>query len=158
MIILGIDPGYGRVGYGVIKKQGSSLAYITAGCVETQKTDSPAKRLRVIHDTLSALIETQKPEVIVVEQLFFAKNTKTALRVAETRGVLLLLSEIHQLRLREFTPLAVKMAVCGYGRAEKQQVQRMVMKILALADIPKPDDAADALAIAITATTSIDRC
>src|SRR3989338_8199301 len=112
MIILGIDPGYGRVGYGLVHKQGSSLSYITAGCIETEKTESPSKRLHDIYQQLTSLITTNAPGMLAIEQLFFAKNTKTALRVAETRGILLLLSEEHRIPMREFTPQQVKVATC----------------------------------------------
>ncbi|TSC80317.1 MAG: crossover junction endodeoxyribonuclease RuvC [Parcubacteria group bacterium Gr01-1014_29] len=151
MIILGIDPGYGRVGYGLVRKEGSSLFYVTAGCIETKKTDLPAKRLHVIYTKLRNIIAQESPNILVLEQLFFAKNTKTALRVAETRGVLFLLSEECGIPLQEFTPLQVKLVVCGYGKADKIQVQRMVMRTLHLTSPPSPDDAADALAIALTA-------
>ena len=150
-IILGIDPGYGRVGYGLIRKEGSSLAYITAGCIETNKIDSPSKRLHTIYQQLNSIIAKESPQLLALEQLFFAKNTKTALRVAETRGIFLLLSEEYKIPLREFTPLQVKMATCGYGRADKAQVQQMIMRIFKLSSPPQPDDAADALAIALTA-------
>lgn len=155
-IILGIDPGYGRVGYGLVRKEGSSLFYITAGCIETKKTESPSKRLHAIHKQINSLIETNTPHVLALEQLFFAKNTKTALRVAETRGILLLLGEEHNIPTREFTPLQVKVATCGYGKADKAQVQNMIMRIFKLTSLPKPDDVADALAIALTAAYTRD--
>ncbi|TSC72340.1 MAG: crossover junction endodeoxyribonuclease RuvC [Parcubacteria group bacterium Gr01-1014_70] len=151
MIILGIDPGYGRVGYGLIQKENAALSYLTAGCIETEKTESASQRLHSIYQRLTALMSAEPPHLVALEQLFFAKNTKTALRVAETRGVLLLLAQEHNLPFREFTPLQVKMATCGYGRADKTQMQHMVMRILKLPAIPEPDDAADALAIALTA-------
>lgn len=156
MIILGIDPGYGRVGYGLIHKEGSTLSCVTMGCIETEKTNSPAKRLHTVYKKLNAIIAGKTPHLIAIEQLFFAKNSKTALRVAETRGVLLLLSEEHALALREFTPLQVKMATCGYGRADKKQIQNMIMRIFKLSSPPRPDDAADALAIALTAAYTKD--
>jgi len=152
-IILGIDPGYGRVGYGIIHKNGSTLSYGVAGCIETPKTDSSGKRLNAIYKKVSSVIRQENPTALAIEQLFFAKNTKTALRVAETRGILLLLSEEYKMPVYEFTPLQVKVAVCGYGKADKAQVQDMVARILCMAQPPQPDDAADALAIAITATT-----
>ena len=155
-IILGIDPGYGRVGYGIIRKDSNALMYDSAGCIETSPANSHANRLHTIYRDLKRIIEVKKPQVVALEQLFFAKNTKTALRVAETRGVLLLLSEEYGISLREFTPLQVKMAACGYGRADKAQIQNMVMRILKLPSLPKPDDAADALAIALTAAYTKD--
>mgnify|MGYP001575821451 FL=1 len=151
MIILGIDPGYARVGYGVVHKEGNTLTCGMVGCIETLKTDAPAERLYTIYKKITQVIETEQPELIALEQLFFAKNTKTALRVAETRGVLLLLGKKHNLPVREFTPLQVKVATCGYGKADKAQMQNMIMRIFKLATIPQPDDAADALAIALTA-------
>jgi len=154
--ILGIDPGYGRVGYGLVRKEGSSLFYITAGCIETKKTTLPSKRLHIIYQQLTSLIKIHAPHVLATEQLFFAKNTKTALRVAETRGILLLLGEEHGIPTREFTPLQVKVAACGYGRADKAQIQNMIMRIFKLAAPPQPDDAADALAIALTAAYTRD--
>lgn len=155
-IILGIDPGYGRVGYGLVRKEGSSLFYITAGCIETDKQHTPSRRLYTIYTQLNTLIRVEKPHLLALEQLFFAKNTKTALRVAETRGILLLLSEKYTLPLREFTPLQVKMAACGYGRADKVQIQHMIMRTFKLSSPPKPDDVADALAIALTAAYTRD--
>ena len=155
-IILGIDPGYGRVGYGLIRKESSSLFYVTAGCIETNKQHTPSQRLHAIYTKLDTLIADEKPHMLALEQLFFAKNAKTALRVAETRGVLLLLSEEHTLPLREFTPPQVKMATCGYGKADKVQIQNMIMRIFKLSSPPKPDDAADALAIAVTAAYTKD--
>lgn len=151
MIILGIDPGYGRTGYGVIGVDGAKTSYIAAGCIETSKDAALEQRLLHIYDDLERIIQSERPDALALEKLFFAKNAKTALRVAETRGIILLLSIKKGLALREFTPLEVKMAVCGYGRAEKSQVQYMVAKILNIPSAPKPDDAADALAIAITA-------
>lgn len=151
MVILGIDPGYGRVGYGVIQKNSNILSYITSGCIETIKTDSASQRLHTIYKQLRIIMDTTPPDMLAIEQLFFAKNVKTALRVAETRGILLLLSEEYTIPLREFTPLQVKVATCGYGRADKAQIQNMIMRTFNLSAPPKSDDAADALAIALTA-------
>ncbi len=153
--ILGIDPGYGRVGYGIIHKNGSALSYGAAGCIETPKTDSSGQRLNAIYKKVHTVIQQENPALIAIEQLFFAKNTKTALRVAETRGILLLLGEKHRIPVYEYTPLQVKVAVCSYGQADKAQVQDMVARILRLAQPPQPDDAADALAIAITAAGNL---
>ncbi len=151
-VILGIDPGYGRTGYGVVRITHGNPAFLLAGCIETHPGDPLAARLKVIYNELGHIIARTKPDEVALEKLFFAKNTATALRVAETRGVILLLAEERRLPMREFTPLEVKMAVSGYGRAEKRQVQYMVAKLLDLVGAPKPDDAADALAIAITAS------
>lgn len=155
-VILGIDPGYGRVGYGLVRKEGSSLSYITAGCIETEKTNSASQRLHTIYTRLTDLITKEPPHLLALEQLFFAKNAKTALRVAETRGILLLFGEEHNIPIREFTPLQVKVATCGYGKADKAQIQNMIMRIFKLASVPKPDDVADALAIALTAAYTRD--
>ncbi|OGZ45092.1 MAG: crossover junction endodeoxyribonuclease RuvC [Candidatus Ryanbacteria bacterium RIFCSPHIGHO2_02_FULL_45_13b] len=155
-IILGIDPGYGRVGYGLVRKEGSSISYIMAGCIETEKTEPHARRLHAIYKQLTSLIIQHAPHTLATEQLFFAKNTKTALRVAETRGILLLLGEEHHIPMREFTPLQVKVATCGYGKADKAHMQTMIMRIFKLASPPKPDDAADALAIALAAAYTRD--
>lgn len=151
MVILGIDPGYGRVGYGIIHVKNNMPSYADAGCIETRANTPPDERISIIYSRVKALIKQHGPAVLALERLYFAKNTKTALRVAESRGALLLLGNQYHVSLREFTPLEVKMALCGYGRAEKQQVGYMVKNILRLPGVPKPDDAADALAIAITA-------
>ena len=155
MIILGIDPGTAIVGYGIILKEKSKLSLLDYGCVTTEKTLSQADRLGIIKKEIEKIIEKYKPQVMAVEELFFFKNLKTAIKVAEARGVLLVTGKDAGLAISEFTPLEVKIATVGYGRAEKQQVQKMVKLILNLKEIPKPDDAADALAIAICAANSL---
>lgn len=157
MIILGIDPGFGRMGYGAIRHDTRDPSCVVLGCIETAKELSPQKRLHIINSGLERIIEEVGPHAVAIEKLFFAKNTKTALGVAEMRGVILLLAEKKQIPIREFTPLEVKVAVTGYGKAQKHQVQYMVQKLLHLSTLPEPDDAADALAIAITAAYSMDR-
>lgn len=147
--ILGIDPGYGRMGYGIIEDKNGKLQAIDYGCVETLKSDDRASRLCELRDKCSRLIADAKPDIAGIETLFFSKNVKTALAVGEARGVLLLTLADHALPISELSPQEVKMAVTGYGKAEKGQVQKMVAKILGLSKIPKPDDAADALALAI---------
>ena len=149
MIFLGVDPGIATTGYGVIQKKGSSLKLITYGAIVTSPKDSLSSRLHQLSQQLTQLAEQYKPEGIAVEELFFNTNAKTALIVGQARGVILV--TLHQcgLEIASYTPLQVKMAVCGYGRATKEQVQYMVKKLLCLDKTPKPDDAADALAIAI---------
>jgi crossover junction endodeoxyribonuclease RuvC len=149
MIILGIDPGIAITGYGVIKYEGNKFNVIDYGAVTTEAKIPMPQRLSVINIELSALIEKYKPDAFAVEELFFNKNVKTALTVGHARGVILFTAYNHGLNIFEYTPLQVKQAVVGYGRAEKQQIQQMVKILLNLREIPKPDDVADALAIAL---------
>lgn len=151
-IILGIDPGYGRTGYGIIAGERAEPYLVEAGCIETDKNSEHEARLEEIYVALQNIIVRTQPYLMAVEKLFFAQNTTTAIRVAETRGVILLLARQQRLLVREYTPLEVKMAVCGYGRADKRQVQEMVTRMLKLNAPPRPDDAADAVAIALTAS------
>jgi crossover junction endodeoxyribonuclease RuvC len=151
-IILGIDPGLATTGYAFIKETNPCLTVIDYGTILTPAKLEFSNRLAQIHQDLSFLIKKFKPNVIIVENLYFAKNAKTALQVGQARGVILLTAILHKLPLYEFTPLQIKQAVCGYGQADKCQVQKMVKNILKLKAIPKPDDAADALAVAITYT------
>lgn len=150
MRILGIDPGTGIVGFGIIDRNGVKNALVDAGVVRTPAHMPPAERLVIIHDDLKEIISQHKPEVMVVEQLFFAKNVTTAMTVSQARGVILLLGEQAGLKIYEYTPLQIKQALTGYGRAGKSQVQEMVRLQLGLKEIPRPDDAADALAAALT--------
>ncbi|MDP2933955.1 MAG: crossover junction endodeoxyribonuclease RuvC [bacterium] len=149
--VLGIDPGFGRMGFGVIEETRGDLRVIDYGCLETQKTETIAQRLLELKKFIDQLVCDARPVVVAVESLFFSKNVKTALAVGEARGVILFALAEHGLPVFELSPQEVKLAVTGYGNAEKGQVQRMVQKILGLAKIPKPDDAADALALAIAA-------
>jgi len=156
MRILGIDPGTARMGYGIVdsekKKQRetpSTLSCVAFGCLETDKTMGAGERLAVLEKGLFKLIKEYKPDVVAVETLFFFKNNKTVMAVSEARGVVLLTAAKKKLPTFEFSPLQVKMTVSGYGRADKKQVQRMIAKTLFLEDIPRPDDAADALSIAV---------
>ena len=151
MKILGIDPGYGRMGYGLIMGTGMDTTFVRAGCVETSKTLPYIERLHAIYTDLTEIIETEKPELLAVEELFFSKNTKTALKVAEVRGIILIIARTHDIPILECKPLEVKVATCGYGGADKKQIQHMVTKLLHLSSIPESDDAADALAVALTA-------
>ena len=149
MVILGIDPGYAIVGYGLIEYKASRFSVIDYGAVTTPAGIAPDRRLEMIYDSLSAIIEKHRPDDVAIEELFFQNNQKTAIMVAEARGVIVLCAKKHRLNLAEYTPLQVKQAVVGYGRAEKKQVQSMVTTLLGLKETPKPDDTADALAIAI---------
>lgn len=149
MIILGIDPGYGTIGYGLIEKNGSKLTPIDYGVILTPKDEGISQRLAMIYDSLSALIKKYKPDEIAVEELFFNTNITTGIKVAQARGVILLCA-VHECGcLYEYTPLQIKQALTGNGRAEKYQIQYMVKTLLHLKANPKPDDAADALAVAI---------
>jgi crossover junction endodeoxyribonuclease RuvC len=147
--ILGIDPGTAIVGYGVIDHEGGKLTPVDFGVIRTSPDLAPYKRLALVHQEIIEKIRYFRPETIVVEELFFNKNTKTALSVGEARGVIMLAAAEEDLLVEEYTPLHVNTAVVGYGRAQKGQVQEMVKILLGLTKIPKPDDAADALAIAI---------
>ncbi len=151
MLILGIDPGTTRVGYAVIeKKDNYNLNLVTCGCLES-KNKEQKDRLREISDLISGLILKYHPEVLSIEKLFFTKNVKTALAVAEARGVIINSADSLNLDIREFTPLEIKVAITGYGKAEKEQVKKMACRILKLEKMPKIDDTSDALAIALTA-------
>lgn len=151
-IILGIDPGIADTGYGVIKKKNNeNITCLDYGSIKTKANTELADRLLIVYNELLELIDKYKPEIVAVEQLFFCRNVKTALVVGQARGVVLLAAKKSKTVIKEFTPLQVKQAVSTYGRANKRQVQEMVKLLLKLDDIPRPDDAADALAIAICA-------
>ena len=149
MKILGIDPGTATTGFGLIDKTGTKLTKLDAGVISTPKSEPMEQRLKMLFDDLTDLVKTHKPKYIAVEKLFFTNNITTAMTVSQARGVVLLVAAQQGIELAEYTPLQVKMSVTGYGQANKKQVQEMVKKILKLSSIPKPDDAADALAIAI---------
>jgi crossover junction endodeoxyribonuclease RuvC len=151
VIILGIDPGTASLGYGVVERTGGHLREIDHGCLTTSPSQGLPDRLLAIHACVTELIETHRPSLVAVERLFFSRNAQTALGVGHARGVVLLAAAQAGLPVREATPSEVKTAVSGSGVAEKEQVGRMVALILGLATIPRPDDAADALAIAIWA-------
>ena len=150
MRILGIDPGIGRTGWGVIETKNSKLTTQNFGCIETEAGIDVEKRLQILYEALINIIREEKPDVLAIEDLFFNTNAKTALTVGQARGVVLLAAAQSGFSISVYTPLQVKIAVTGYGRAEKGQVGQMVKTILKLSSIPKPDDTADALAIAIT--------
>ncbi len=148
MIILGIDPGIERTGYAFLKHEGKSISLLACGCVMTSKNDTLADRLLEIKTDLAQLIKKWQPQRLAIESLFFAANAKTAMVVGQARGVVLVTAAENDLEILEMTPLQVKIAATGYGKADKKQVQAMIQKILKLKKIPKPDDAADAVAIA----------
>lgn len=149
-IILGIDPGYGRTGWGVIEKEKGEWKVIDWGCIETSVKDPFVDRLVELYKELQKILKKYKPTRVGVEELFFAKNVKTAMKVGQARGVILLTFLQVGLPVDEFNPLQIKQALTGYGRAEKGQVEKMVKMILKISKKIRPDDAADALAIAIT--------
>ncbi len=148
MIVLGIDPGYAIIGYGVLDTNKSNML-VDYGAIITPKEDSMPVRLENIDKSLKYLFEKFKPDVVAIEELFYFKNQKTVIQVAQARGVILLACQKYCGKIYEYTPLQIKQALTGQGRAEKAQVQFMVKAILGLDKIPKPDDAADALAVAI---------
>ncbi|PIR90140.1 crossover junction endodeoxyribonuclease RuvC [bacterium (Candidatus Gribaldobacteria) CG07_land_8_20_14_0_80_33_18] len=160
MIIIGIDPGTAITGYGVIKvknqksKAKDKLKCLEYGVIKTSSSSLIEERLKKIYFELSKLIKKYKPKTLIIERLYFFKNLKTAIPVSQAQGVILLLAAKKKIKIFYFTPLEVKMGISGYGRATKYQVQRMVKEILNLKKIPKPDDAADALALAICYTFS----
>ncbi len=149
MIILGIDPGYAIVGWGVIEYSGSKFRTLGYGSIQTPAGMPIIDRLELIFRGMKEIIEKYKPDQMAVEELFFNTNSKTAIVVAEARGIILLTAKLAGIRIAEYTPLQVKQAVVGYGRAEKKQVIIMVTSLLGLKAPPKPDDTADALAVAV---------
>ena len=149
MIILGIDPGYAIVGWGVIEYNGSKFRTLGYGSIQTPAGMPTVERLERIYIGMNELIKKYKPDEMAVEELFFNTNSKTAIVVAEARGIILLSAKVNGVNISEYTPLQVKQAVVGYGRAEKKQVITMVTSLLNLPAPPKPDDTADALAIAV---------
>ena len=150
--ILGIDPGVATIGFGAIKKTKKTLKHICHGVICTKPNLPQEQRLKKLYLELNKLINKYKPDLLVVEKVYFFKNLKTAIPVSEAKGVIMLAASQKRVKLKEFTPLQVKMIVCGYGRADKEQVQKRVKRILKLDKIPRPDDAADALAIALCIT------
>lgn len=149
MIILGVDPGYAIVGIGIVEYVGNKFRPITYTAITTPAKMNTVDRLKKIYDDMTELIETYKPDAMAIEELFFNSNQKTAINVAQARGVLLTAAANKGVPISEYTPLQVKQSVTGYGRADKRQIQEMVKMILHLNVIPKPDDAADGLALAI---------
>lgn len=149
MRILGIDPGLAIVGYGVVDKIGNSYKTIDYNAITTMAHTPIENRIKIIYDEISLLLDKFKPDALSIEELFFNNNSKTAIAVGQARGVVLLAAVEHNVPIYEYTPLQVKQALTGYGRASKTQIQQMMKNILALSEIPKPDDVADALAIAV---------
>jgi crossover junction endodeoxyribonuclease RuvC len=154
MIVLGIDPGTASLGYGVVERKGHSLRMVEGGTFHTKPDDSLPKRLLLIHGHLDELIALHKPDLMAVERLYFSSNAQTAFAVGQARGVVLLAAAQAEVPVREATPSEVKMAVTGHGKADKDQVGRMVAVCLSLPAAPHPDDTADALAVAIWAANS----
>ena len=150
MRILGIDPGTGILGFGIIETDGMTHQLVDAGVIRTPVKEDDAIRLETIFDELTDIIASNKPHVMSVEKLFFARNVTTAMTVAQARGVVLLCGRQAGMPIFEYTPMQIKQSVTGYGKADKKQMQEMVKLLLNLNDVPRPDDAADGLAIALT--------
>ena len=155
MVIFGLDPGTATTGFGVIRYIDNNLSLLDYGCITTKSGTPLAERLSQIDGDLNELIEQWKPDAVAIEELFFSKNVKTAMQVAQARGAIIQKFASHGYEVNEYKPQAIKEAVCGYGRAEKKQVQKMVEIILGMDHTPKPDDAADALGVAICHANSI---
>ncbi|MDD2656634.1 MAG: crossover junction endodeoxyribonuclease RuvC [Patescibacteria group bacterium] len=153
--ILGIDPGFGRIGWGVIENKKGKWVGVAYGCIETDKKADFVTRLEEISIDLTAIIKKYKPEFSAVEELFFYKNVTTAIKVGQARGVILLTLKQQNVVVYEYTPLQIKQSITGYGRAEKGQLQRMVKMMLGVKKPITPDDAADALAVALTCSTGL---
>lgn len=147
--ILGIDPGTGIMGWGLIEKIGSQIKPLDYGCIRTEANSHMPDRLNLIFDDLNGIINKSKPNMMAIESLFFFKNQKTVITVAQARGVAIVTATQNKLSVFEYTPLQIKQALTGYGRADKKQMQEMVKVMCKLKECPKPDDAADALAVAI---------
>lgn len=150
MRILGIDPGTGILGFGVIEVTSGKAQLVDGGVIRTPVKEDDAVRLLTIYEELTDIIMNTKPEELAVEKLFFAQNVTTAMTVSQARGVVLLCGMQNKLKIAEYTPLQIKQALTGYGRADKKQMQEMVRVTLGLKEIPQPDDCADALAVALT--------
>lgn len=149
MRIIGIDPGYAIVGVGCVDYEGNRFKVVEYGAITTEAGEDMTDRLKRIYDEAVDIITRTKPDALAIEELFFQNNQKTAINVAQARGVLILAAKNHGVPVFEYTPLQVKQAVVGYGRADKKQVQQMTKAILNLSEVPKPDDTADALALAV---------
>jgi crossover junction endodeoxyribonuclease RuvC len=155
MRIIGIDPGTGIMGFGVIDAEGDKAVLVDAGVIRTKVHQPLDERLEEIYNCLSDIIEETKPSIMVIEKLFFAQNVTTAISVSHARGVAMLSGKLAGLEIIEYTPLQIKQSLTGYGRADKNQVQQMVKILLGLSEIPKPDDCADALAAALMHATAL---
>lgn len=148
-IIIGIDPGTTTLGFGIIKEMNKNIALVGCGVIKTPPGEKSSKKLLEIFKNINSLFKKIRPDEIAIERIFFFKNNKTAFQVGEAKGIILLAAENFGIPIYEYTPLEVKQAICSYGRATKNQIQKMVQLILGLKEVPRPDDAADALAIAI---------
>ena len=155
MRVMGIDPGTAIVGFGIIDYEKNKYNCVDYGVILTDKDLNVEDRLEIVYDKLTKILKKYSPEYIAVEDLFYFKNNKTVISVAQARGIILLTAKQNKIPITSYTPLQVKMGITGYGKAEKKQVQLMVQKFLNLKEIPKPDDAADALAICITHINSL---
>jgi crossover junction endodeoxyribonuclease RuvC len=153
--ILGIDPGTGILGFGIIDVEKGNTVLVDGGVIRTPVKEDDAVRLLTIYDELTEIIKLHKPQIVSVEKLFFSRNVTTAMTVSQARGVVLLCAMQAGMKIYEYTPMQIKQAVTGYGKADKKQMQEMVRVILKLKEIPKPDDAADALAAAITCSMTM---
>jgi len=155
MLILGIDPGYGRLGYALLQKTGDKESLIDCGCVETLKTENHYERILKIAEEIEKKIKKNKPDILAIEKIYFTKNQKTAMDVAEIKGIIIFLAIKNGLEIKEYSPLEIKMAVCGYGKAEKNQVKKMVELLIGPGEREKigknqRDDVYDAIAVALT--------
>ena len=150
MIVLGIDPGYALMGWGVVEAEGSRMKLVNYGCIETKAGVPMQNRLRTLQLGIRDLLRIYRPDDVAFEELFFARNVTTALMVGAARGAAIIAAAEYTENLYEYTPMQIKQAITGYGKADKKQVQQMVKLLLKLDDVPKPDDAADAVACAIT--------
>jgi crossover junction endodeoxyribonuclease RuvC len=155
MRILGIDPGTGILGFGVIDVEGGKTVMVDAGVIRTPVKEDDAVRLQTIYEELTDIITQNKPTIMSVEKLFFSQNVTTAMSVSQARGIVLLCGQQVGMEIHEYTPQQIKQALTGYGKADKKQIQEMVRVILQLKEVPKPDDCADALAAAITHSMSM---
>jgi len=149
MIVIGIDPGVARLGYGVIKVDKGVATPLCYGCIQTKAGRRQAERLLAIYTEITALLTKYPPDFLAIEKLFFTKNVTSAMSVSEVRGVILLAAEQHNIPVEEYTPNQIKQAITGSGRADKEQMQEMIKRLLHLDEVPKPDDAADGLSIAL---------
>ena len=150
MIVLGIDPGYALMGWGVVETKGSQMKLLGYGCVETKAGTPMQHRLRALQVGVQDLIRMYRPDEVAFEELFFAQNVTTALMVGAARGAAIIAAAEYTENLYEYTPMQIKQAITGYGKADKKQIQQMVKMLLRMDELPKPDDAADAIACAIT--------
>lgn len=148
MIVLGIDPGYAIIGWSILQCKGDQIKVLGYGAIETEKKDFYL-RMQEVCNTLGKIVQKYKPQQAAIEELFFNKNIKTAIKVSEMRGAIALVLLMNDIKVYDYTPLQVKQALVGYGRADKSQIQSMVKMLLNLSEVPQPDDVADALAVGI---------